>query len=533
MTEALRFHRMGSEALLAETGSLDAALALFDGLRNARIEGITELVPAAQTVLIRYNPSLLTRHALEAVARGIDLSGYHLRYGEIFDIPVTYDGEDLQDVAEFLGWSVEDLIRRHGEATFTVAFTGFAPGFAYMTSDDPAFDVPRRKTPRVRIPAGSVAIAGRFGGIYPSDSPGGWQLLGRTPLKMWDLTRARAALLTPGDQVRFRDMTRHSSALAFAQAKDAGGEQATPPASGLVVTRADRPALYQDLGRPGHADQGVSVSGAVDRASLIRANRLVGNPPGMAAIEVTFGGFALRTDRAATLAATGAPCPLEIRTADGRRLAAEIDRAVTLDAGDELVLGTPARGMRTYLALRGGIEVLPALGSASTDTLARIGPPPIATGDVVIAANQRVGAVEIPATDAAILPRAEDLVCVDIELGPRQDWFTENGLEALLSQDWQVSSESSRVGMRLTAETTIERANNAELPSEGAVRGAVQVPHSGQPVVFLADHPLTAGYPVIGVVAAHHLDLLGQIPIGARIRFHARCKAAPSARTQH
>uniref|UniRef100_UPI0033352F41 5-oxoprolinase subunit B family protein n=1 Tax=Mesorhizobium sp. M0050 TaxID=2956861 RepID=UPI0033352F41 len=132
----------------------------------------------------------------------------------MFDIPVVYDGEDLDDVAELLGWSVDELISRHIDATYTVAFTGFAPGFAYMTCDDPAFDVPRRNNPRLRIPAGSVALGGKFGGIYPADSPGGWQLLGRTPLKMWDANRSPAALLALGDRVRFRDMAKGAAVPA-------------------------------------------------------------------------------------------------------------------------------------------------------------------------------------------------------------------------------------------------------------------------------------------------------------------------------
>ena len=201
---------------------------------------------------------------------------------------------------------------------------------------------------------------------------------------------------------------------------------------------------------------------------------------------------------------------------------------MALDAGDELVLGTPATGMRTYLALRGGFDVEHALGSASTDTLAKIGPSPIVTGDVLACGNERAGPVEMVSSLAATLPGAGDSVAIDVQLGPRADWFTEEGVETFLSQDWLVTSESSRVGMRLSGATAIERRDDGELPSEGVVRGAIQVPHSGQPVVFLADHPLTGGYPVIGVVAAHQLDLLGQIPIGARIRFRAASPFDPS-----
>lgn len=208
MSERQRFLPAGSDALLVELDDLETTLTFFDRLRAAPPEGVKELVPAARTVMIRFDPLVTNRPTIAAFVARIDLSLRSARQGETFDIPLTYDGEDLGEVAEFLGWSVEELIRRHTEATYTVAFTGFAPGFAYMTCDDAAFDVPRRKTPRVRIPAGSVAIAGKFGGIYPTDSPGGWQLLGTTPLRMWDTARARAALLAPGDRVRFREIGR-------------------------------------------------------------------------------------------------------------------------------------------------------------------------------------------------------------------------------------------------------------------------------------------------------------------------------------
>jgi biotin-dependent carboxylase-like uncharacterized protein len=177
--------------------------------------------------------------------------------------------------------------------------------------------------------------------------------------------------------------------------------------------------------------------------------------------------------------------------------------------------------MMSYLALRGGFEVPPVLGSAATDTLAKVGPAPIAAGDILVPAERRSLAVMPADAKQRRLPRAGEVVMLDIVLGPRTDWFTEHGVATLTSQEWDVTPQSSRVGMRLDGKVAIERSDNAELPSEGTALGAIQVPHSGQPVLFLADHPLTGGYPVIGVVASHHLDLAGQIPIGARIRFNS------------
>ncbi|ASV88338.1 hypothetical protein CES85_3331 (plasmid) [Ochrobactrum quorumnocens] len=517
MSERLRFLPSGSDSFLVELDDLARTLTLLDALQAAKLEGVCEVIPGARTIMVRFDRWLTDRAKLTSQIAALDLSVRSTRSGELFEIPVTYDGEDLGDVAAFLGCTINEVIERHTEATYTVAFTGFAPGFAYMTCDDPGFDVPRRKSPRVKIPAGSVALAGKFGGIYPSDSPGGWQLLGTTPLAMWDTARERAALLAPGDRVRFRNMAKGETITVSTPAATV---VKTQPADGLLITRADRPALYQDMGRPGLASQGVSESGALDRIAMREANRCVGNSGNAAAIEISFGGFALKADRPVIVAVTGAPCPLTIRTPEGTTLTAGFSQPVALNTGDELSLGIPPEGMLSYLALRGGFEVEPVLGSAARDTLAKVGPSPIVEGNILVPANRPALAVSSDASAPRALPRAGKVVTLDIVLGPRTDWFTQQGLATLTSQDWDVTPESSRVGMRLQGAKTIERAIHDELPSEGTALGAIQVPASGQPVLFLADHPLTGGYPVIGVVAHHHLDLAGQIPIGARIRFN-------------
>ncbi|WP_192363693.1 carboxyltransferase domain-containing protein [Mesorhizobium mediterraneum] len=519
MAERFRFLPAGGNALMVELVDLETTLTLLDALRADRPDGIVELVPAARTLLVCFDALVTDRAKLVDAISSIDLSSPTIRQGDTFEIPLIYDGEDLNDVADLLGWSVEELIRRHTGSTYTVAFTGFAPGFAYMSCDDPDFDVPRRKSPRVRIPAGSVALGGKFGGIYPSDSPGGWQLLGRTPLKMWDTRRSRAALLAPGDRVRFRDMAK--CAAVPVPALPNSPTENTSNAGGLLVTRADRPALYQDLGRHGQAGQGVSQSGALAHTSLIEANLCVGNPRNAAAIEIAYGGFAMKADRPVTLAVAGAPAPMTIRTADGRSLRALVGQPFALDAGDELTLEFPPEGTRSYLALRGGFAVEPILGSTATDTLAKVGPEPIMTGDILVPANDAASAVDPWRPVPAVLPKAGDIVTLDVVLGPRTDWFTDHGLSTLLTQKWQVTADTSRVGARLAGTQPLERSDTTELPSEGTPLGAIQVPPSGQPVLFLADHPLTGGYPVIAVVARHHLDLASQIPIGANIRFNA------------
>lgn len=519
MSNSLQFRRAGSNGLLIELPNLDATVALFEAIVSAAFDGIEEVIPGARTLLVQFNSLVVSNDELVRLIGGLESGRRAQSLGQLIEIPVVYDGEDLEFVAAHLGWSVDQLISRHRAATFTVAFTGFAPGFAYMTCDDPQLNVPRRESPRVRIPAGSVAVAGPFCGIYPTDSPGGWQLLGTTPSTMWDLTRERAALLAPGDRVRFREVSKQDSVLAKASVQPSSVQQVAGSA-GLRVISTDRPALYQDSGRHGCSNQGVSGSGAADHAALHAANELLGNQFDRAAVEITYGGFVLMAGEPATCAVTGAGVPVRIESSQGHIVEVPTGVAFALDAGDILKLGVPMSGVRSYLAIRGGFEVEKVLGSASTDTLAKLGPAPLKAGDVLLPANRPCGSIHPYSLAGPPLPRGSDLITIDVVMGPRTDWFTPESVSAFFSQSWRATTESSRVGVRLLGTQALLRARQDELPSEGTCVGSIQVPASGQPVLFLADHPLTGGYPVIAVVASHHLSLAAQVPIGCKIRFN-------------
>ncbi|MPS77729.1 MAG: 5-oxoprolinase/urea amidolyase family protein [Achromobacter sp.] len=518
----MRFLPVNTDALLVELDDLEQTLALFDTLQSRPIAGVTELVPAARTVLVIFQPGLVTRDALIADIGARDTSGRVARDGKLIEIPVHYDGEDLDEVAQLLGITRDEVVRRHTGSTYSVAFTGFAPGFAYLSGGDPTLDVPRRKTPRTRIPAGAVALAGTFSGVYPQASPGGWQILGVTHTPMWDLARDTPALLQPGFRVRFVDAGAAAPSTEAAQPNapaNPSREAAATPA--LEVVSPGLQAVFEDLGRAGQARQGVAASGAMDRGALRAANRLVGNAPGQAAIEIVYGGFQLRAHGPSVVAVTGARGDITLRNAAGATWTAPTYHAIALEDGDTLTLGQPSAGIRYYLAARGGFDVQPVLGSCSTDTLARVGPEPLAAGDRIgiLPAGQGaiVGAPEIAPAD---LPEANADVVLDVVLGPRTDWCDPDAVALLSRQAWTVTPQSNRVGIRLNGESPLQRANHAELPSEGTRKGSIQVPASGQPVLFLADHPLTGGYPVIGSVAPWHLDRAAQIPIGARVRFN-------------
>ncbi|GAA5060320.1 biotin-dependent carboxylase-like uncharacterized protein [Thermocatellispora tengchongensis] len=270
-------------------------------------------------------------------------------------------------------------------------------------------------------------------------------------------------------------------------------------------------ATVQDLGRTGYAHLGVPRSGAADPRALTLANRLVGNPEGHAGIELTLGGARLRFAAPAWIAVTGAPCPL---TLSGR--AAGMCAPLWAPAGAELRVGVPARGLRTYVAVRGGLAVAPVLASRSTDSLSGLGPPPLRAGDVLpVGPPGGLGPIVVDAAPYAPPPERPALRVIP---GPRDDWFTPDALDLLCGAPYEVSPHSNRVGVRLRG-PALARSRGGELPSEGMVAGAIQVPPDGQPIVFLADHPPTGGYPVIAVVRAADLPLAAQLRPGDTVTF--------------
>lgn len=535
----------GDRALLVELPDLDGALAYFDALTLAELAGVTEVVPAARTVLVRFDPLLVSVGDLAAELAGLEVSEAAAGEGKVVEIGVHYNGEDLAEVADLLGLTEQQVIDAHTGTEYRVAFGGFAPGFAYLSDGDPVLDVPRRSSPRTRIPPGAVALAGTFSAVYPRESPGGWQIIGQTDLVMWDLEHDPPATLQPGDRARFFEappvepvetQTSTSSVddqpaepvetpspnepveatASVSSTSDEPSSQPTPGAPTIEIISPGALALIQDDGRPGLAGLGVAASGALDRRSLHTANRLVGNRVNAAAIEFSFGGK-IRAHGDVVVAAAGEELELTITRADERVVPVLGQHPVWLQEGDSLAI-MPIQGARAYLAVRGGFDVPEVLGSRCTDTMSRIGPD-------VLMPGATLGIGSVPAgdlvADSAPWPGrlTDDVVELPLLLGPREDWFTPEALDLLFEQVWTVTPRSDRVGLRLKGEQPLTRAVDGELPSEGAVAGALQIPAEGQPVLFLSDHPVTGGYPVVAVLHSSALDTAGQLRPNAKVRF--------------
>ncbi|MCG2624275.1 biotin-dependent carboxyltransferase family protein [Arthrobacter sp. I2-34] len=285
----------------------------------------------------------------------------------------------------------------------------------------------------------------------------------------------------------------------------------------ITVLQPGTQLLIEDLGRPGCAAVGLSPSGALDTRALRLANRLVGNDPGAAGLELLLGGAELEFDAEALLAVTGACGPLSLAAAGLPPAEAAAGRPVRVPAGARLRIGPARAGLRYYVAVAGGIEAEPLMGSRSTDVLSGLGPAPLRAGDV-LAVGSPAGHPDTGWLPTPVPPQGR--IVVRVQPGPRLDWFARGTWQRLTGRDWTVSPDSNRVGVRLLGRP-LERTAADELPSEGLITGAVQVPASGLPTVFLSDHPVTGGYPVPAVVVPADLPLLAQARPGQPVRFLA------------
>lgn len=518
------FFPLSASALLMTVGErIDVALthriarfvALLD---HARIAGVRDIVPSHTTVLVEYDSTVNYRESLAELLydlwhRADAAGGSGLGSGRVVDIPIVYGGAhgpDLDRMAQHAGLPSAEVTRRHAAAEYTVGALGFAPGFAYLIGLPPELATPRLERPRLTVPAGSVGIGGAQTGIYALPTPGGWSLIGRTPLRLFDPDREDPFLLRMGDRVRFRPI----AAVVARWPTDAGSEAPQARSGALEVVEGGLQTTVQDLGRPGYGRFGVTLNGAADRASLVAANRLVGNPDGAAALEITLLGPRLRFHRPVTIVLAGADLGASLA---GRPLPpGERRRALP---GDELAFGPApeARGMRAYLAVAGGIDVPVVMGSRSTDLTAGLG------GHLgrALRAGDWLAAGGLRRHDRPGRPRPtviDPAWPIRVLRGPQADRFSPETWRRFVTSEFTVSSESNRVGLRLVGPPLFPT-GGADIVSEGIVTGAIQVTGAGQPIIMLPGHATIGGYTKIATVIDEDLDRLGQLRPGDVIRF--------------
>ncbi len=412
-------------------------------------------------------------------------------------IPVVFDGPDIDEVSQRVKLAPDEMVQCLTKKTLAVDLIGFLPGFGYLGPLDPRLVLPRRKTPRPRVPPGSLGIAGGFAGIYPFVSPGGWNLLGRAEgVTLFDPDRERPFLFAPGDHVRFEAITA-TDVPPIAPIKSVD-KITIPDNPALVVEVAPACATIQDAGRAGRLHSGMPPSGPLDPDTFAAANLAVGNESGEAAIEVTPGRLVVRAFRNVVVSLDG-------------------DEPVRLSEGDRLEVKETHRAVR-YLALRGGVDVPLVLGSRSTLLVARVGGfagRTLRKGDVLGIADRAVR--ELP-TDSFAIPENTDVVEVVIDPGPHLERFPVQALDVLLATTYRISTLVDRVGVRLDGDKIPRQGGDSALPVP-MIRGAVQIATDGTPIVFGPDHPTTGGYPVLAVVRRLSWGGLARQRSGNAVRF--------------
>ncbi len=512
---------VGDAALLRATTDTDAAAALAAEVRATGGTGVLDVVAGRRSVLVvtrvgadleRLGAQLSTAGA--GVARHRPADGPPRR---LVVMDTVFDGPDLDEVAGQAGCSPEAVVDRLVSATLTVGFLGFAPGFAYLAGlPDDLGSVRRRRAPRPSVPAGSVALAGGLAAVYPQPSPGGWQLVGRTDRPLFDPATPPFALLGPGDAVRFRP-------VAALTRPDPPRVPPAPAVGPITVVDAGLRTLVQDLGRPGSAHLGVARSGAADPLSHRLANRLVGNADGDATLEATGRGPTLHFSAPSFVAVVGGSPRVDL---DGRPVGA--GRVVPVGAGQTLSVGPTGDGLRSYVAVAGGLDAPAVLGSRATDTLSGLGPTPLAAGDTVAVgpfpehlADHLVTVAGAPGPAGGEAGTVSPKV-LRVLAGPHAEWFATDALDVLCDGGWSVDPRSDRIGVRLRRETGRRlEPLEGELDSQGMVTGALQVPPGGEPIALLADHATHGGYPVVAVVISADRWALGQLRVGDTVGFRA------------
>lgn len=524
MTRYPRVLPVGDSALTVEFGdAIDPALnarvrALDQALAERPLPGLIEAVPTYRSLLVRYDPGVLDLSQLRGeLLERADRPGAAAPPGRLHLIPTRYGGEDGPDlalVARSLGLSESEVVRLHVSQEHTAFMLGFMPGFAYLGLLPESLDTARRSTPRTRVPPGSVAVAGRQTGIYPASSPGGWNLIGRTNLALFDPWAESPSLILAGDRVRF---------TAVAELPDEPGRagRAEPAVGSPAIEVLDGGLLttVQDAGRVGFRRLGVGGAGPLDGPALATANRLAGNPSGVAGLETTVLGPVLRFVAPTVFAITGADLGPVLDRADVGAWPVPQGRRVLARPGNVLRFTGRRSGCRAYLAFAGGLAIPRVLGSRSTDLaggFGGFGGRALRAGDLLRLDPARAEP-EGPASAPKPLGGEGRL---RVLLGPQDDHFTPEVVRRLLSDSFVVSEASDRVGYRLSGPRLAHR-DRAEIVTDGMVPGSVQVPPDGQPIVMMADGPTTGGYPKIATVLSVDLGRLAQLAPGDGVRFQA------------
>ena len=506
----LSFSNFGEAAILLYSELFSEVTGVAHAVYELDDASILDVCATEHFVAVSFDPSLTCRNDIELLIRNLakEQKSSKRPPAEIV-IPMIPDGQDLLEVCAVLNVTESELLVKLTEHRFEVAHLGFAPGFIYLNGLEERFQLPRLKEPRASVPAGSIALGGKYLGIYGASTPGGWNLLGRTPAKLFDPNRDPPIELVPGDLVQFEIADSNFDAQHdLVEVPTKAGFNGVPYPV-LRVETITGMATFQDLGRSKSGFWAVPRAGAADPWSHRRANLLAGNDSNSTCLEIMTGELSLTALANCYLAATGAPLNIYL---DGNPVSC--GHCLPIIRGTAITIRRDPSMMYSYLAIAGGFMTSRAFSSQSHDTLAGFGPSPLSVGEHLLA-NAAHGKPRDHILD--LIPGIQSRVRVIV--GPHFNLFSDNEIDKFFASEFVISPISSRVGIRLTNSRLGAQSVYELDESQPLVLGAIQVTPSGDPIVMLADHPATGGYRVIAVTAQCDIDRVAQLRPGEKLSF--------------
>jgi len=480
--------------------------------------GFLEAVPAYTTVTLFYDVLTVCLWEVDLHQYLVDLldnfcqNSSEIRSGKLVEVPVCYDGDfapDLLTLAAAKKMTSEDIVRQHTGREYLVYMMGFLPGFAYMGPVDESIVASRKDIPRHRVEAGSVGIAGRQTGIYPLDSPGGWQIIGRTPLQVFDPFSDTPFLFAAGDKVRFYPI----SADAFlSQVEVVRHWHKEKQPSGTCIADVTKPgfsSIFVDEGRAGFRACGVPVSGPSDSDSYYYANAVLDNPRNSTTIEVTMGNFAARFEQDAVISLGGHGAA----SVEGRVVS--FYTPTPIKSGQSLELMYTGGGIKSYIAVQGGFLAEKLMGSSCAI-------PSVEMGDFLVKGQKLFAGARKEFNQKPGIQLPESIALNSIPIlrffaGRHFDRLTPNARQLLESSDFVIGNRSNKMGIHLD-NIILSRTSDHELLSTAVTMGLVQLTHEGRLIILMQDCQTTGGYPGVIQIIKSDLPVLAQLKPGSVIR---------------
>lgn len=536
----LSVRRAGQYSLLVCLTDIDSVLELHAKLETDPLPQQVEVLPASETVLVTFASCVAASSARRKLLKFRFTHDSMKPSGALLQVPVLYEGADLDYLADLLGYSRHFIVQAHTAQIWTAAFTGFTPGFAYLVGENSILDVPQRETPHANVAEGSVAVGGGYSAVYPRQSSGSWHILGQAHHSLWNEQPA-PSVLRPQDRVQFvatRSVVEVTSCETDSPDIAQGAAQnINTAARGLLVEHVGLLATVQDEGREGHSALGICRSGALDWISSRHANALLGNPRNTPVIEAIGGQIRLLAHGSLTLAVCGGEAEIRVYP-KGTQVAT--NSLIRLSTGQAIDIGRVVNGNTVYIGVQGGFSLEKTLGSCSTDTFSGLGPRPLEQRSFIpLCETAHFSGTATEQSDKVIAPSPSPLVQeLRFTFGPRNDFFDQAALRHLVEEIWTVEISKGRREVvfkpAVVDPQILRKSRNKRLvkpiSSEGLVPGSVRFSPEGNPRVYLFDHPVTSTEPIPAVIIPEDIPVLAQLAPGRYVKFTQVLATGPTPR---